>query len=61
MQRLRGAFKDLDRSTATQISRARDLPRELRQDLLQSAEAAYPAGYEALLKSYYKALSTAEK
>jgi hypothetical protein len=61
MKRLRSAFKDLDRSTATQISRARDLPRELRRDLLQSAEAAYPAGYEALLKSYYKALSTAEK
>jgi hypothetical protein len=61
MQRLRGAFADLDRSTAAQISRARDLPAQMRKDLLQGAEAAYPAGYEALLKSYYKALSTAEK
>jgi hypothetical protein len=61
MQALRNAFGDLDRSTATQIHRARDLPPQMRNDLLQSAEAAYPAGYEALLKSYYKALSTAEK
>jgi hypothetical protein len=33
----------------------------LRQELLQSAEAAYPVGYEAVLRSYYKALATAEK
>jgi hypothetical protein len=61
MQRLRGAFSELDRSTAAQIHRARDLPPQMRNELLQSAEEAYPAGYEALLKSYYKALSTAEK
>jgi hypothetical protein len=29
--------------------------------MLQAADAGYPAGYESLLKSYYKALSTAEK
>jgi hypothetical protein len=61
MKALRNSFSDLDRSTATQINRARDLPPQMRNELLQSAEAAYPAGYEALLKSYYKALSTAEK
>jgi drug/metabolite transporter superfamily protein YnfA len=61
MKKLRGAFSELDRSTATQINRARDLPPQMRNELMQSAEAAYPAGYEALLKSYYKALSTAEK
>jgi hypothetical protein len=61
MKRLRGACGELDRSTAAQINRARDLPPQLRSELLQSTEAAYPAGSEGLLKSYYKALSTAEK
>jgi hypothetical protein len=61
MKALRNAFGDLDRSAAGQVRRARDLPPGMRDGLLQSAEAAYPAGYEALLKSYYKALSTAEK
>ncbi len=61
MTRLRGAFSDLDRSTQAQIRSARELPANLRKDLIQSSEAAYPAGYEALLKSYYKALSTAQK
>ena len=61
MQRVRDAFGDLDRSTQAQIRSARELPAELRKDLIQSSDAAYPAGYEALLKSYYKALSTAEK
>jgi hypothetical protein len=61
MQKVRGEFGDLDRSTAAQISKARDLSPDLRKELLQSSEAGYPAGYEALLKSYYKALSTAEK
>lgn len=58
MQALRGAYGDLDRSGAGDISRARDLPPQMRHELLQSAESGYPAGYEALLKSYYKALST---
>jgi hypothetical protein len=61
MQKVRDAFGDLDRSTQVQIRSARELPAELRKDLIQSSDAAYPAGYEALLKSYYKALSTAEK
>ena len=61
LQKLRGAFTGLDASTAARISKARDLPENLRKELLQSADDAYPPGYEGLLKSYYKALSTAEK
>jgi hypothetical protein len=61
MQRLRGAFQGLDRTTATDISRARELPQEMRRDLLQSSDGGYPAGYEELLKSYYKSLSTGQK
>ena len=49
------------RRTAAQISRARDLPPQLRGELLQSAAEAYPPGYEGLLKSYYKSLSTGDK
>ncbi len=61
LKKLREAYGKGDRITALEISRARDLPPEMRRDLLQSSEAAYPAGYEGLLKSYYKALSTAER
>ncbi|MFO0880373.1 MAG: hypothetical protein U0840_23760 [Gemmataceae bacterium] len=61
MQALRGAFQQMDRASATDISRARDLPANLRKDLLQSSESGYPAGYEDLLRSYYKAISTGEK
>jgi hypothetical protein len=51
----------VDRATAAQVSRARDLPRELRDELRQSADEAYPPGYENLLKSYYKSLSAGDK
>jgi hypothetical protein len=61
MQKLRSAFSGMDQSTAAKIHQARDLPPQMRHELLQSADEAYPAGYEGLLKSYYKALSTAEK
>jgi hypothetical protein len=33
----------------------------MRSELLESADQGYPPEYEGLLKSYYKALSTAEK
>lgn len=56
LQRLRGAFGDVD-PTAASISRARDLPPELRQELLQGHDEGYPAGYEDLLKNYYKRLA----
>jgi hypothetical protein len=58
---LRGSVVELDQSTAAQLSRARDLPPHLRTELLQAAEEGYPPGYESLLKSYFKALSAAEK
>ena len=47
--------------SAAQFSRARELPGQLRSELIQAADEGYPAGYESLLKSYYKALSTAEQ
>jgi hypothetical protein len=61
VSKLHAAFNGLDDTTAAQLSKARDLPPQLRQELLQSADEGYPPGYESLLKSYYKALSTAEK
>jgi hypothetical protein len=41
--------------------KARDLPPQLRNELMQSADKGYPPGYEGLLKTYCKDLSTAEK
>ena len=61
LTRLRTALIELDKSTAAQLSRARDLPPQLRQELLQAADEGYPAGYESILKSYFKALSESEK
>ena len=54
---LENALTDLDQATAVQLSRARDLPPELREELIQSSDEAYPEGYEAMLKSYFRALS----
>jgi hypothetical protein len=59
--KLHTAFDGLDGTTAAQLSKARDLPPQMRQELLQGADEGYPAGYESLVKSYFKALSTAEK
>ena len=60
-----GSFKaaalEIDQSSALNLSRARDLPPELRNELLQGADDGYPPGYESLLKNYYKELSKAEK
>jgi len=58
---LKSALTDKDPTTAAQLSRARDLPAQLRTELLQAADEGYPPGYESLLKSYFKALSTAEE
>ncbi|MGE0608260.1 MAG: hypothetical protein AB7O62_14280, partial [Pirellulales bacterium] len=54
---LKGALTNGADGTAIDLSRARDLPSELREELLQSAEEGYPAGYESLLQSYFRALS----
>lgn len=61
LNKLRGSFTELDQSTVAQLSRARDLPPQLRSELLQAADESYPAGYESMLKNYFKALSSAEK
>ncbi|HEV3021991.1 MAG TPA: hypothetical protein VGX76_05970, partial [Pirellulales bacterium] len=61
LSQLKHALGGPDRATAAQLSRARELPAELREELLQSADEGYPEGYESLLKSYFKALSEAEK
>jgi hypothetical protein len=58
---LKISLTGLDQATAVQLSRARELPPEMREELLQSADEAYPEGYESLLKSYFRALSEAEK
>ena len=59
--KLKSIPMELEGSSAAQLSRARDLPGALRSELIQAADEGYPAGYESLLKSYYKALSTAEE
>ena len=60
MQQLKSAFGTLDRSEPYQISQAKDLPAQLRQELLQSAEEGYPEGYEDLLRNYFKKLAASE-
>jgi hypothetical protein len=57
LSELKNAFTGAAESTAVDLSRARELPGELRDELLQSADEGYPQGYESLLKSYYRALS----
>ena len=47
--------------TGVALSRARELPAALRQELLQAADEGYPAGYEEMLKSYFRSLSETEK
>ena len=61
MLRLREGLSGLDASKGAAVRRARELPPALRKELLQGSEAAYPAGYEELLKSYYKSLSASGK
>jgi hypothetical protein len=58
---LKSSLTGIDQATAVGLSRARELPPEMREELLQSADEAYPEGYESLLKSYFRALSEAEK
>lgn len=57
LSQLQGALAKPDRATAVEVSRARELPPEMREELLQSADEGYPEGYESLLQSYFKALS----
>jgi hypothetical protein len=61
LSQLKTALGQLHEGTAVDVRRARDLPAQLRQELLQSSEEGYPPGYESLAKSYFRALSEAEK
>ena len=61
LSQIKGALAKPDQATAIELSRARDLPPEMREELLQSAEEGYPEGYESLLKNYFKALSESER
>ena len=59
--RIRGTLAGPDQATAVQLKQARDLPAAMRDELLQATDEKYPDGYESLLKSYFRALSEAEK
>lgn len=61
LSQLKTALGQLEQGTAAQLQRARELPAQLRQELLQSSDEGYPPGYESLAKSYFRALSEAEK
>ena len=52
---------EMEERTGLTFSRARDLLPALRKQILQSADEGLPAGYESLVKSYFRALSEAEK
>jgi hypothetical protein len=58
---LKSSMTELDKSTGLSLSRARDLPPDMREQILQSSDEGLPQGYESLVKSYFRALSEAEK
>jgi hypothetical protein len=61
LRAFKGAALEVDQSTGLHLSPSRNLPPDLRKELLQGADDGYPPGYEGLLKNYYKELSKAEK
>jgi hypothetical protein len=60
LSQLKASLTPADRATAARLARARQLPPELRDELLQSSDEGYPEGYEGLLKNYFRALSEAD-
>ena len=58
---LRATMTNVDSANAVRVNRARELPKELRQEIRQANDDGYPKGYESLLQNYFKALSEAEK
>lgn len=60
LEQLRSALQPDDRGTAALVSRAQHLPAQLREELLQAADDAYPEGYETLVREYFKTLSEEE-
>ncbi len=61
LRQIRDALGGVDQTTVIRLQQARDLPADLRDELLQSAGESYPKGYESLLERYYRALSESEK
>jgi len=61
LRQLKSALGNLDRSTTVRLHQARELPEQLREELLQSADEGYPKGYEVLLEDYFRKLSEADK
>jgi len=61
LSKLDGAVTDPADRTGVQLSRARELPAALREELLQASDEGYPAGYETMLKSYFRALAEGEQ
>jgi hypothetical protein len=58
---LRSSTADLNRGTGLSITRARDLPPDLREPMSHATDDGLPDGYESLVKSYFRALAEAEK
>ncbi|VTS01760.1 DUF3488 domain-containing protein [Tuwongella immobilis] len=56
LQSLRSAAVQAD-PTRRSLSNNRNLPPELRDEILQSSEDGYPAGYEELMRNYFQSLS----
>jgi len=61
LRQIRDALGGVDQTTVIRLQQARDLPADLRDELLQSAGESYPKGYESLLESYFRKLSESEK
>ena len=61
VRQIREALGGVNQTTVIRLQQARDLPADLRDELLQSAGESYPKGYESLLENYYRKLSESGK
>jgi hypothetical protein len=57
---LQAGLHDLE-GTAVYLSRAHDVPAEMREELVHAASERLPEGYEPMLKTYFRALSESEQ
>jgi hypothetical protein len=57
---LRAAQDELLDPAGVQLSRARQIPAAMREEILQASDEGYPPGYEEMLKSYFRKLSEGE-
>jgi hypothetical protein len=56
---LRAAASQIDQGVSLSLQRARDLPPDMRQQIISGSRQAMPEGYEELVGEYFKALSGA--